>query len=548
MTPRCAPGAGSGSETVVEPARGRPSRGRSLALFGVLCGGMALAPCSLPANSTPLLSIARAAGGEDSPASAHFVGASTSAPPLAATAFTLKELEGLSQRLSSSAAGERQAAFEALLSLGEDALPAVGSRLSSLAQRGIDQEGVLLAWTDFRKVQGVDAPDGPVDLAKGALPSLARGHGPAAALGAELIALLRALEAQRSPEAAELIVAKLLPLSSKLFRYEAPRIRERLSVLLLPALIRYQNNGKPWVRAFCQESLKAMAISSPGRAVQQDDVALLAAILRAYGDTLTFDAMPAVVTYVTDERLEVQQAARKAVSRFGRNAIWQIRERYVNATGKDAGPNWSHQRILNELYKLHDEPKQRVFDAEFSRAERALAADNVQEASLALDAALRAAPSAEQATRTAPLFARLGEHALSAQKAETALTHFRRARRLAPNAPQAPLVQARIAYLQGELRLADGILDLTSFEHATQLDPSFGPAESALDELSGARAERDTQRRRLLGFVAAFLMALGGVALVRTQVRYPQPPNRALSDQETEADVDGQTEESAPSA
>ncbi len=388
--------------------------------------------------------------------------------------------------------------------------------MSGLAQRGFDQESALQAFTDFRKVQGVEGgPEAPVDLALGVLPTLERNRSAGTLLGAEVIALLRALEAQRSPEAAELIVSRVLSLNSKLFRYEAPRVRERLSVLLLPGLIRHQNHPRPWVRAFCADSLKAMGITSPGRAVQQDDVGLLAAILSAYGDTLTFDAMPVVVSYVTDERLEVQSAARRAVARFGRNAIWQIRERYVNATGKDADPSWSHQRLLKELYRLHEEPKQQAFEAELARAQKALDAGAFAEARTALDAALRVSPSKELAQQTAPLFTRLGEQAFEQQQADTALSDYRRALRLSDDEPHKNLLRARIAYLEGELRLADGVLDLTSFERATQLDPSFAPAESALDELSGARAEREQKQRRVLGFVAALLMALAGFALLR---------------------------------
>src|SRR5690606_1612237 len=128
-----------------------------------------------------------------------------------------------------------------------------------------------------------------------------------------------------------------------------------------------------WVRNFCRDSLSAIGMDSPGRAVQQDDVALLAAILEAYGDTLTFDAMPVVTSYVTDERLEVRSAARRAVQRFGRNAIWQIRERYLNATGKEADPSWNYQRVLHALYEVYDAPKRKAFQAALASAKAAFA-------------------------------------------------------------------------------------------------------------------------------------------------------------------------------
>src|SRR5690606_3429963 len=129
---------------------------------------------------------------------------------------------------------------------------------------------------------------GDVDLAEGALMVLAKTRDRATVLAVELVALMRALEGQRSPDAADLLVGKLFALDSKLFRYEAPRSRARLGVLLVPALIRHENHAKAWIRAFCQDALLTMRVDKPGRAVQQDDVALLSAILLAYGATLNF--------------------------------------------------------------------------------------------------------------------------------------------------------------------------------------------------------------------------------------------------------------------
>ncbi|MFT3926334.1 MAG: hypothetical protein QM778_27560 [Myxococcales bacterium] len=451
---------------------------------------------------------------------AHAESTPSSASPLeASTAPTRLELDSLARSLGSPDRATRRAAFESLRALGPDALPAISARLSALGQATFDHEGVLAAWSSFRKVQGVDAPEAPVDLAQGVLPALEQSRTPGMVLGAELLALLRALEAQKAPDASELIVARLFTLDGKLFRYEAPRVRERLSVLLIPAVIRHQNHLKPSVRSFCQDTLNALGISAPGRAVQQDDVALLAAILEAYGDTLNFDAMPVVVSYITDDRLEVQSAARKAVARFGRNAIWQIRERYLNATGKEADPNWGHQRILNELYRLHAEPKQRAFEAELKRAQAALEDGAFEAASQALDTALRISASTEDHKRAAPLFAALGEHALDTDTLEPALTYFRRALRLDPESAQQPQLRARIAYLEGELRLSQGVLDLTSFERARQLDPAFAPAEAAFDELSGERAAREQRQRQWLGLAAALLMAGAGFTLLRRQGR-----------------------------
>ena len=158
------------------------------------------------------------------------------------TAPNLAELTVLQAALASSDGETRKQAFDTLRSLADDALPAITRRLGDIQARGFDPAAVLSAMSELRRLQGVDAPDGEVDLAKGVLLLLARTRDAAAVLAAELTALLRALEAQKTAEAGELIVSKLFALDSKLFRYEAPRTRARLGVLLIPALIRHADS------------------------------------------------------------------------------------------------------------------------------------------------------------------------------------------------------------------------------------------------------------------------------------------------------------------
>lgn len=445
---------------------------------------------------------------------------------LADTAPSPAELSAWAAQLRDPEEGVRRAAFEQLTTLSEDALPSIGKRLSWLAKQDWDKKGVLDAMTEFRRVQGVEAPEADVDLALGVLPTLARSREEPVATAAELVALLRALEAQQSHAAGEVIVARLFALDDKLFRYEAPRTRERMGALLVPAMIRHQSHPKAWVRSFCQDGLRALGMDSPGRAVQQNDVTLLAAILEAYGDTLTFDAMPVVTSYVTDERHEVRNAARRAVQRFGRNAIWQIRERYLNATGKEADPSWTYQRVLHALYEVYDAPKREAFKAALAKAKAAFERGDDAAAVRALDEALQAEPRPEQAPEAATLYAQLGERALAQGHLQEALQRYRRARRLHPESSEAPQREARIRYLEAASRLGAGVADLGSFRSAQALDRTFTPAADAVDELSGARAARDAERRRMFGLGAAVLMALGGFFLMRQGQQAKAPPSK----------------------
>jgi tetratricopeptide (TPR) repeat protein len=433
------------------------------------------------------------------------------------TAPTLLELHALAGELGSANAAARERAFGALRSLGSDALPALRSRLSELRSRGFDVDATLAGMSELRRVQGVAEPDGKVDLALGAAKVLAQKRDPGSVLAVELIAYLRALEAQKSPAAAELIVGELFALDAKLFKYEAPRTRERLSVLILPALIRHRTHPKPSIRRFCEDSLLELRIDSPGRAVQQDDVVLLAAILDAYGDTLSFEAMTVVISYITDERVAVREAALAAARRFGKNAIWQLRERYVNATGNEPDPNWGWQRTLDELLRVHDGPKRAAFLERLGKAESALGADDVIGAEKVLEEALLERPHDPDAKRAGQAYARLAASHFEDGALAPALTAYRRALRLDPDNAEAKTWRARLLFIEAEQRLGQGIVDMHGYEQALALDPRLEPAEQALDELSGARSARDAWYRKLLGLAAAALLVIAGLVMLRRQ-------------------------------
>jgi len=431
------------------------------------------------------------------------------------TAPTVLELNKLGADLGNADATTRRAAHDTLLKLGDDALPAMQARLSQLAER-VDTEKALSAMSAFRRVQGATSPDAEVDLLRGVWPVLERDRSRATTDTAELVLFLRALEAQKSAAAAQLIVGHLFAVEPKLFRFEAPRTRERLGVLMLPALVRHRNHGRPWIREFCTASLVELHMETPGRAVQQDDVVLLAALLTAYGDTLTFDAMPVIVSYLTDERVAVREAAVGAIRRFGKNAIWQLRERYLNATGRDADASWGYQRILDELFAMHDEPRRKSFERELTVAQSALEAGDVDAASAALGRALEVQPESLHAKPAAPLYARLGANYLERGELERALTAYRRALRLSPDAEETTSFQARVHYLEAELRLERGVVDLEGYKRALLLDPSFAPAAEALDVVSGEKAARERLSRRIVGFFAALMMLVAAFALLRS--------------------------------
>jgi hypothetical protein len=432
----------------------------------------------------------------------------------AETAPSAGELARLGDQLGSDDPATREQAQAELRALGDDALPAIRVRLSSLAEHS-DGPRVIDAVSAFRRVQGVTALDGEVDLERGIAPMLASDRSRGMREGAELVLLLRALEAQKSPAAAEVIVGKLFPVEPKAFRYEARRSLARLGMVALPALVRHQNHARGFIRDLCRETLVALRMDTPGRAVQQDDVVLLSALLEAYGDILLFDAMPVVVSYVADERAAVREAAQKATRRFGKNAIWQLRERYLNATGSEANPAWSAERVLQEITLLHDAPKQRAFADGLLEAEKALASRDLNAAAIALDRSLNQQLAREVIGTAGPLYGRLAALYFESGQLPYALVAYRRALRLSPTDANKDAWQARVRFAEAELRRARGMLDLTGYREALTLDPTFSEAEDALDEASGERAARERLAQRSAGFAAALLLIFAGLSMFR---------------------------------
>jgi tetratricopeptide (TPR) repeat protein len=453
------------------------------------------------------------------------------------TALSARELAELAQGLGAQSAAARERALSSLTGLGEDALPAISARLTQLSTRGFDAAATLEAMSSLRSHAPqtscqTDCPqEAPLDLLKGVLPGLREKRSPALLLASELVALLRALEAQQSAEAADVIVGKLFALDAKLFRYEAPRTRSRLGPLIIPAAIRFRNHPRSWVRKFSLETLAELHVSEPGRAVQQDDVALLAAILQAYGDTLWFEAMPVVVSYVGDERSEVRAAARRALARFGKNAIWQLRERYLNTTGKEANPSWSHQRLLGELARWFETPQREAVERELARANTAIASGDFATAEAALDAALVTAPFGDAAPQLAPLYVRIAGHHEANGRVEHALDCLRRALRLDADGKDRTRTLARIKYLEAELRLATGQVDLISYTQALALDPGLSEARAVLDELTGKTRERERERQRALALLAAAVLVVAGCLALRGR----RPPAAAIEPVSDEA-------------
>ncbi len=107
-------------------------------------------------------------------------------------------------------------------------------------------------------------------------------------------------------------------------------------------------------RIFVRQLRESMRRVTPGETVQQRDNALLADILRAFGSVRQADAMRVVISFVNSDRAQVREAARWAVSQYGRDTIHALRDAYEMYEGRDPEMAWGWERVARELYQAAD--------------------------------------------------------------------------------------------------------------------------------------------------------------------------------------------------
>jgi tetratricopeptide (TPR) repeat protein len=452
-------------------------------------------------------------------------------PMLTVTGWTSTDIHALRTSLGAKEENNRRHAWRALSRLGDDANDAISTRLEALraaAEGGAI--GPLVA--DVRKrMRGQARTEQNTERA--VLAVLQHSRDEAALAGVEWLALVSSLEKQRSSAAATIIVQRGLAVEKQLSSGEAPGLLERLGPVAIPALIRCRNHPKAWLRPVCAEALHASDSELPGQALQQNDANLIKDILRAYGDALVFEAMPAVVSHLVDQRSTVRNAATAAAERFGKNAIWQLRERYVDLTGKDPSPHWSHERLLTEIQTEYAGERIWNFENALRAAEAALEAHAPAEALATLESILETPPPDEALETVVPWVVRTGMLAERLKLYPLALAAFRRAIRTSPSNIESSIWRARVVYLEAESLAAAGQLQSPRYETAARLDAKYAAAAAAILEVgSGSEEQQQIWRRIAAALAGSVLTAAGalflrGSASLRTTIRDEPAPEQS---------------------
>jgi tetratricopeptide (TPR) repeat protein len=442
-------------------------------------------------------------------------GGLTAAPRLAvARGLGSAEIRTLAEALGSDDAERRRAAHAALSGLHVESLPGIAERLKNLAGHRPAPEQARDALTAFRHAVGSLRADDDVDIAPGVLPVLAETREPHVLAMAESLLLLRSLERMGTRESGAMI-GDVFALDDGVWGREANRVLSRGGIDLLPALIQLRSHDDASVRRWAQWAVKQLGMDDPKKATQLEDRHLASEVVRAYGEPLDFPAMPVVVRLVDDPSTQVRQAARHVVRRFGKNAIWQLRELYQELASEPANKRWGWEQTASQLYAVIDGPDRKAARALMERGMAAFVGGQLDTMREHYDALLARYPSFPERAKLAAGYAALADRHLQDDELDAARDAYQRALRLSPAAPEAEQWLAQLSFVTAERSLTSGVADVHGYEQALSHDPEHAAARDVRDRLTGEHAERKRTRRKLAAGGAIALLVVFLVLLVR---------------------------------
>jgi hypothetical protein len=427
----------------------------------------------------------------------------------------LEQLERYVTELASEDEAERRAAYDAMITLGPEMLPAIRARIEYVRRRRPEQRYAFDIWNQIRRGAGSERADDEVDIAPGVLVALRASRRERVLRMVEPLLYLRALERVGTFEACRAMYF-LFVLDDGLWRFEQRRVVNRMGPRMMAAAIAARNHDDRHVRAWATATMRRLGADDPGRAVQGLDHEVLADVIRAYAMLRMQSAMRVIVSYTDSDRRSVRHAARWAMEQYGGNAIWILRTEYHNITGEHPPQSWGWRRVSEELYGRVDaarmEPVRRAYDEGIAARDRG----DLEAMEQRFAEVLARTPDIEDGDAMAEGYA-----LLATQQPRRAAWAYRRALRLAPEHTNAAQWRAQLLFLDAERDRRAGFADPDAYRGVLALHAEHEASREVLETLE----EPDPvaiRAQTVWAWLAAAILALLGAVLLWTIRRGPR--------------------------
>ncbi len=329
----------------------------------------------------------------------------------------------------------------------------------------------------------------------------------------ELYGMLRMLEHLGSTPAVREMIAHYSTFG-ELVRIDLQRAIGRLGHHAVAALIEAKKHEARKVRRWAQRQLDGMGRAIPGEAVSTSDPVILADVLRAFGRVRDLDATRIILSFANSDRVQLRRAARESIAAMGEPAAFHLRDAYKNLSGAKPPRSWDYRRTARELFRLHDRARLTAVYTLLRTGSNALAKGHYEEATKAFDQVLARAPLIEGRSEMAPAYLGQADSLIAKAQRPEALAALRKALRLAPDGPERPKIESRLALLEGQALVEKGTPDRFILRRAIELDPENVEAKKLLASLVEAADARQTKSKRSLAAIVVGVIGLAAIVLL----------------------------------
>lgn len=431
-------------------------------------------------------------------------------------ATDLAEVDALLGRIVGESATDRDGATRELLEASPKHVSAIRFRIGSVAD-GADKEAMKRLLLKTRREllnkkddEESDKPSAGVDYLAG-LVDKAEPKSEAWRNLVTVLALSRMLETIGTVEAVRGLV-DVYARFGEFLRITTQNALSRLGEKAVPALIEAERHPAEKISKWAVRQLDMLGKGIPSEAVQTQDLAVLADVLRAYGRTRNPDAVRIVVSFANSERAQVREASRQAVALLGEVGSWQLRDTYENVVGKKPPRDWAWERTARELFWEFDRLRVAQVTKLFEEGQAARAKGDLEKMRQSFDQLLAHDPNFEQRTELAAGYVAYAKATEDKSRAN-AIAALRRAERLDPTLKEAPSLRLT---LEAEALEDQGITDATLLERAIEGDSANSRAKSALARFERGEPKRSESARYIAaGSILAIALAAIGFLLLR---------------------------------
>jgi tetratricopeptide (TPR) repeat protein len=463
-------------------------------------------------------------------------------------AADLAEVDALLGRIVAETAADRDSAVRELLEAEPKHVSAIRFRLGSVADNA-DKEAMKRLLLKTRREllnkkddEESDKPSAGVDYLAGLIDK-AEPKSEAWRNLVTVLALSRMLESIGNVEAVRGLI-EVYARFGEFLRISTQNALTRLGDKAVPALIEAQRHPAEKIAKWAVRQLDMLGKGIPSEAVQTQDQAALADVLRAYGRTRNPDAVRIVVSFANSERTQIREASRQAVALLGEVGSWQLRDTYENVVGKKPPRDWAWERTARELFAEFDRLRVAQVSKFFEEGQAARNRDDFEKMRESFDKLLAYDPSFEQRTELAAGYVAYAKATQDKSRA-AAIAALRRAERLDPTLKDAGSLRLT---LEAEELEEHGIADSTLLERALEADAQNSRAKSALARFERGEPKRSENARYVAaGSILAVALAAIAFLLLRKpklDVREPPPPGNAAPT--TSTDPSGPSEPAPP--